>query len=66
MTRTTIATMRNFGSISLPLILMSGENPIMPAEVIGIETFSCLAVIRKTFRRTILNALSYDIKSWAT
>jgi len=42
-----IAATRYFGSISMPLIFMSGENPMIPAEVIGIETFSCFIDIEK-------------------
>jgi len=53
-----IATTRYFGSISMPLIFMSGENPIMPAEVIGIETFSCFIDIEIRFDANSIKAFT--------
>ncbi len=41
MTMAKTPAIRTFGSISIPLILVSGENPIMPAEAIGMDTRSC-------------------------
>src|SRR5208283_2660935 len=34
-------TMRSLGSTSMPLILMSLEKPIMPADAIGMDTLCC-------------------------
>jgi hypothetical protein len=48
-TMAAMAIIRNLGSISMPLIFMSGEKPIMPAEAIGIETFSCFTDIELGF-----------------
>lgn len=35
------ATITNFGSISNPLIFVSLEKPIMPADAMGMDTLSC-------------------------
>jgi len=54
----TIAATRNFGSTSIPLIFMSGENPMMPAEAMGIETFSCFTDIHFGFEANTIKAFS--------
>jgi len=41
-TNANAAIMSDLGSISIPAIFMSEENPIMPAEAIGMDTLSCL------------------------
>lgn len=41
-TKINAAIISILGSISLPLIFMSDEKLIMPAEDMGIDTFSCL------------------------
>lgn len=57
-TTATMAAIRNFGSISIPLILVSGEKPMMPAEVMGIETFSCFIDIKGGFDANSIKAYS--------
>jgi hypothetical protein len=42
----------------MPLIFTSGENPIMPAEVIGIATFSCFIDIDSGFDTNSIKAFT--------
>lgn len=43
-TMMTIAITSVFGSTSMPLILTSGEKPMIPAEDIGMETLCCFDI----------------------
>lgn len=45
-TTATIAMISALGSTCIPLILTSGENPMMPAEDIGMETLCCFTDIQ--------------------